>query len=263
MENIPPPNNTLFQYRPPREWAFENLCERVLYCNPSAEFNDPYDFLAPPSLRNMTDEEFEYLRAVFPRLSGEPPIVGESKEDFVRRYNKVFEANEKVFRKTLGFACFSERKDNLLMWSHYGGGGKGFCLEFDPRHKPFHNDEDDALVPVQYRKRLLEAADTVNFLKARERNAKMRFDPNFAHKAEEWKYEEEWRLVKEITNDRETRKIPYDAETLKGIYFGVVATETTIRIVRAIVKDVCPATKLYKMHLNEDEYKLEFGEISS
>ena len=36
-----------------------------------------------------------------------------------------------------GITCLSEVKDDLLMWSHYGGKYKGFCLEFDSKYAPF------------------------------------------------------------------------------------------------------------------------------
>ena len=31
----------------------------------------------------------------------------------------------------MGILCFSEHCDDILMWSHYSDGHKGFCLEFD------------------------------------------------------------------------------------------------------------------------------------
>ena len=33
--------------------------------------------------------------------------------------------------KNASVACFSESNSNFLMWSHYAGGHKGVCLEFD------------------------------------------------------------------------------------------------------------------------------------
>lgn len=35
-----------------------------------------------------------------------------------------------------GIACFSAKVDDLLMWSHYADGHRGFCLEFEGSYPP-------------------------------------------------------------------------------------------------------------------------------
>src|SRR3546814_20770450 len=34
-------------------------------------------------------------------------------------------------RQEMRISCFSSEADNLLMWSHYGDGLRGFCIAFD------------------------------------------------------------------------------------------------------------------------------------
>src|SRR3546814_7447189 len=34
-------------------------------------------------------------------------------------------------RQEMRISCFSSEADNLLMWSHYGDGLRGFCITFD------------------------------------------------------------------------------------------------------------------------------------
>lgn len=36
-----------------------------------------------------------------------------------------------VMREGMRIACFSSEQDSLLLWSHYGDGLRGFCVEFD------------------------------------------------------------------------------------------------------------------------------------
>ena len=43
----------------------------------------------------------------------------------------------KSLNSTFGILCFTEKKDNLLMWSHYANSHKGFVLEFFPEHSYF------------------------------------------------------------------------------------------------------------------------------
>ena len=48
---------------------------------------------------------------------------------------KSFEERNKINLYERGVCCFSEKKDDILMWSHYADGHKGFCLEFiTPKH---------------------------------------------------------------------------------------------------------------------------------
>ncbi|WFU31299.1 DUF2971 domain-containing protein [Bradyrhizobium brasilense] len=34
---------------------------------------------------------------------------------------------------SIRIACFGSERDNLLMWSHYGDGLRGFCIVFDEK----------------------------------------------------------------------------------------------------------------------------------
>src|SRR3546814_10781815 len=36
-----------------------------------------------------------------------------------------------AMRQEMRISCFSSEADNLLMWSHYGDGLRGFCIAFD------------------------------------------------------------------------------------------------------------------------------------
>ena len=37
-----------------------------------------------------------------------------------------------------GVCCLSEKHDDVLMWSHYSNGHKGFCLKFETSYEPFY-----------------------------------------------------------------------------------------------------------------------------
>jgi hypothetical protein len=78
--------------------------------------------------------------------SGKQP---ELKENLRNGAMLALNENREKFLKKNGVACFSERNDNLLMWSHYGGQYKGLCLEFRTEHEPFNK-----LFPVKYVERM-------------------------------------------------------------------------------------------------------------
>ena len=42
-----------------------------------------------------------------------------------------------ILADKLGILCLSERRDDILMWSHYASSHCGVCLEFDTKRMPF------------------------------------------------------------------------------------------------------------------------------
>lgn len=249
MENaFTPPENTLYQYRPPKGWAYENLCQRVLYLGPPADFNDPYDCFLPPALRHLSrDEKVAYLRKHMPSAGGL------TDNGLININASAAEKHAAEFRQNLGVACFSERNDNLLMWSHYADGGKGFCLAFDTRGAPFFNKNFGVTIhKVKYSSALPAGPggriSYVNFL---------------MHKSEDWKYEEEWRYIKRYDNGLEDadRYVGYAGKVLKAVYFGTNATNDTKALVHHIVKGVYPHAKMWQGELDNTEYKVNFKEL--
>lgn len=250
----------LFQYRPPMAWAFGNLYRRVLYFNSPLNFNDPHDFRYPPSLRNMKDEHFALFKKAFADDEDARYRRGESKENFAARANKIIAANFAAFRAHVGFSCFSEHNDNLPdnlpMWSHYGGHGKGFCIAFDTRNEWLFADAN--LAKMQYRDDLPDAADAIRDFPQNRHP----FYHSIVHKSREWEYEKEWRLFKGTADKHpKRREVHYDAKALAAIYLGTNASVDTIETISAIAKEEYPHAKLQQARLAGDKYQLEFVDL--
>ncbi|MGI9337546.1 MAG: DUF2971 domain-containing protein [Gammaproteobacteria bacterium] len=224
MENKPDKlklPEVLFQYRPPELWALENLSRQVIHFTSPEKFNDPYDCNIPPMLSRLPDAGFARLAKMWPDI-----------------------------RKKHGVACLSACNDNLLMWSHYAGRGKGFCLAFEV------NDIDESILafgnhevmPVKYEKNNPSATDIEIWKAGEDKWGKL-----FLHKSEDWKYEQEWRLVKGSEGEEK-----YWAAWLKAIYFGTGATDGMKEIIRSIVEETYPDTELWEGELSKTEYKVVF-----
>lgn len=258
LSHIKPPE-VLFKYcREDDKWAYRNLRQRVIHFSAHHAFNDPYDFLIPLSLRNLTDEQFALLREKRPDMFEHAP---KGKAAFVAHYNQIFEDKQKSFRETYMFACFSKNNDNLAMWSHYANRGKGFCLGFDtnPEKSPIF----EMPAEMQYRTKMPDASDAVSVLTEKHK-AEPYYKGILAHKAESWKYEEEWRLIHryrhiyngviiDVKPDRD-----YDRKSLKAVFFGAHATKKTKESVRAIVETEYKHAKMWQGELDDDEYKVKF-----
>ncbi|ROT94445.1 DUF2971 domain-containing protein [Histidinibacterium lentulum] len=54
-------------------------------------------------------------------------------EDVIAYFNecKDYQPPFQEMRDGVRIACFGSQRDNLLMWSHYADGLRGFCIVFD------------------------------------------------------------------------------------------------------------------------------------
>lgn len=216
----------LFQYRPPAAWAFENLCCGNIYFRSPLGFNDPIDCRTPPVLRRLTDEQLAFLRRTNPDVWGiAADNKGVSKAEFVEKINeKLLSIHDEEIRKC-GIACFSKRGDDPLMWAHYAGGGRGFCLEFDNGGDLYESYD------VDYSGKFPDAYRYVEAL-AKWQEIVPYPELLLTHKDEVWQYEEEVRMFRGGVG-----KLSYPAKTLKAVYFGIAATEDTKTLVRTVIKD--------------------------
>jgi hypothetical protein len=105
----------------------------------------------------------------------------------------------KGFAEHIGVLSLTEKRDNRLMWAHYAQNHKGFVIGFDSEDDYFHQqrsefDEFYHLRKVQYSEnrpeiQLMSAEDGTEI---------------FLTKSKEWEYEQEWRMLKPVSNATET-----------------------------------------------------------
>jgi hypothetical protein len=216
------------------DYCLQNLRNHQLRLTAPLDFNDPYDtasfflidqavesvpydleaFLSMPEVRDhMPEETKELLRS----SDGRPNTVQDillkqipddlSREFTLRFREKIFDqfgkemvhSSNQFFRKNIRVSSFCEINDSIVMWSHYGGYHKGFCLEYDSARLALDVNILGWLHPVRYNTNL---SNVTKYLKA---SIQYRISggqianiwaPIVAcHKSPEWSYEREWRVV--------------------------------------------------------------------
>lgn len=100
--------------------------------------------------------------------------------------NDPFEYEYGVYRNGALISCFTESYNSLLMWSHYSNSHKGYCIKYD--FNDLYDYFNSKLVPVIYSSEryvatLSKSGNTDKIINT------------FIHKASEWKYEKEWRVI--------------------------------------------------------------------
>jgi Protein of unknown function (DUF2971) len=106
------------------------------------------------------------------------------------------------FDNNIGVLSLSEKRDDLLMWAHYAQNHRGFVIGFDGGHGYFHqrlspSDEFRHVRKVQYSKsrpniKLTTVEDATGI---------------FLTKSEDWRYEDEWRMMRPLANASETKVV--------------------------------------------------------
>lgn len=123
----------LLKFCSPNSHALSNLLNSVIYCQHYARFNDPFECWAK-FVSGIPDEKNEPERfAEAVKAWGYDSGKGMNDPDTVAYFEDVL-SYEPPFEEMLDrvrIACFGSEPDNLLMWSHYADGLRGFCIVFD------------------------------------------------------------------------------------------------------------------------------------
>lgn len=244
------------------------LGKNELYCASPKLFNDPFDCKISPAFELGSDDDI-YKKFLYHVISENPSLPAQAQN---RIAWKVFKENIEILRSPellrkrtewqidnlFGICSFSEKNDNLLMWSHYTDSHKGFCVEFDFNmlHSIAMNyikiDQLVNLEKVDYSNEYpilnpyLSIDDTKNYLNG------------LLTKSEVWEYEEEWRI---IYSDNPNESIELPDKVITGVYFGVKCGNDEIDIAKKLFKGKSSKPIFYKAKLKNREFGLEFEKI--
>lgn len=109
--------------------------------------------------------------------------------------------------KKARLSCFSENRDDVLMWSHYAASHTGICIEFDTTvaGSPFRDCKK-----VEYSPDFHIIKDNLDGI----------FERACLVKAQQWQYEKEWRLIRESEEF-----VLFPRKCLTGVIFGCRISE--------------------------------------
>jgi hypothetical protein len=240
--------------------AEQILAETTLYFSSPGMFNDPFDCRLRPSF----DVPKKDLLAIARQLAqGQFPSASRQQQrDLLRKaqprirtdfFEKAYSNWERMVLDNSGILCLSEKRDDILMWSHYAGGHSGVCLEFkyDPGEKflgyalPVHYADEFPEVSV---KQIFDGQqDHVTF-------AKMAFLTKSAH----WSYEKEWRLIDLVPG---VRKYRFPAELLTGLILGNRMTGEQTHKIRKLAAQWSRPPTMYQAHRKDRQFALDIRSL--
>ncbi len=250
----------LYKYEAFSTQALENLKAQGIYFGSPLDFNDPYDCATIPVVLQPSPQEVESIRQHYladettpqeAKLKFEQMPVDELQEMFQRIGAEAISSTVERFGKERGITCFSEINNDLLMWGHYGGKYKGFCLEFSTDHLPFSQADQ-----VKYVDRVPDAS-VIPYLIGSDLEATNAAKDFYLIKSKSWLYEQEWRIVHKNVDTL----YHYEAEALTGVYFGPEITGEALEIIALILRGQNPSVKLFRGKRSKSDFKVEFTGI--
>jgi hypothetical protein len=252
------PPQRIYKYEAPNWRTLQNIKRQVLFFGSPLNFNDPYDCALTPNIQPPKDEDVERLRADYLRRNGlnegqkhefETWSTEELRAMLLRSAQGVIKELIDTFLASRGVTCFSERNDDLLMWSHYGGRYRGVCLEFNTAIDPF-----DRVRQVRYVSSLPQL-DVASIL------LRGKFDPVrelYCTKSDSWRYEREWRAFHEVAGTQYV----YPPEALTGVYFGPDIDDESLEIVCLILAGQNEGVRFYRGSRSTTEFRVLFREFT-
>ena len=218
----------LYKYYPFNQFSLSAIINGYCWFGTPGMFNDPFD-------TQIIDSEF---------------------------LNEINFSKEKIL-------CLSAINDNLLMWAHYADSHKGFCIEYSEYSEEdilnnkrigIYNDWTptlDKAKPVDYwtSDRIENYVKDIpnnekefrNFFNGLSQENKQKIQDKIHHvsfiKHEDWKYEQEYRIV----GTHENNNIFRAPGKITAAYFGMEMTDIDKRTICLILDP-----KLYKDPLYQD-----------
>lgn len=278
--NIP---KSLYKFRSVNEYSLDNLSNSTLYLSIAKTFNDPYD-----SAINFDPQVFFLDNTVFIDKLGIPEeeskrilldkdpfkeIIkfslrnseySEEKADLLYSFiterrkevckDQLLKFNESI-QSSYKICSLSERLDSLPLWAHYAENHKGFVMEYDFNSLDENDIALNCLWPVYYTG-VFEASGL--FKKPKEgKNINNLYAVLAAlHKAPDWAYESEWRLV---CPDSPSEKGMNFKAPLKAVYLGSkLEDDDEFKKLSKVLKCAEIANiPVFRMHLIPEEFRVE------
>lgn len=244
MEKVEVIDGLFFKYRSLKQ-ALEILRENELCFSSPATFNDPFDstfWLQNEGTKeewedhlywiDLDEETVEYM------LTYELQNTGENTYKLSKNIHKNPFKNQKKFKNHAHILSLSRINNNILMWSHYASNHEGVCLCFKAELKDeelgfYFDSEFLPLHEVKYKEYFPKPINMLN----PDKNEFKSFMDFLTTKYDDWKYENEYRLIVPNMGQKKRLTKQYEKKSLEGIIFGLCTSRDNIRQVYEIIDE--------------------------
>jgi hypothetical protein len=251
---IPP--ETLYKYirwsDKPRDKIKHILFKNRFYFADPTTFNDPFDSKIP-IIFNEAYRASEKFHEDFLRIDNklgktnftESEIKQLAKEYYLNPKRKIYDTEKmtqsihKSIKEKIRISCFSTKRDNMLMWSHYADSHQGICIGFHT----FYFLLDPSLVML----------NKVNYVTRFPKFEKLESLPIVTTKSAVWKYENEYRLV----NIDSQPLIEFPKHAIKEVIIGYRMSDDIKQKLLTYLKKNYPKVGVFFSRPNFTKFKMD------
>lgn len=247
----------LYKYNTITKYFLAGLARNELWFSSPLDFNDPFDCKVNLKFGKDRETVQRNFSKVFP--ANRFGQIVDIEEFYEKLFDKpeVFqcllnETTKFVFGEQLGVCCFSEKRDHILMWSHYAGNHAGVCLQFNSAKRGLIHDN---ILPINY----YEDYPVIDLSAYSTTELKTFYFQAICSKSNHWDYEFEWRAV--MAGGRKTN--PYKPTDLDGIIFGVNTSKRDFKKIDAIIRqNNMDHVQYYQAEMSAKAYRLIIKKVS-
>jgi len=249
----------VYKYRNLNNYTEEMIKNNTLYFSNPLNYNDPFDTL----INFYFEGDYDLLCKKYYEL-GVKDYKGFAKSQSI---NYDFNENYKKYPSLVNqsISCFSEKNDNILLWSHYADNHKGICLEY----KTVLNDGyicllfDSSDLKINYPVPMLK----VNYIEKPLKKINVLYTKYFneqlksflSTKSKIWEYENEIRCIISNSQFKSYPNARLEKNVLTGVYFGLKTNETEKIKYKKLVNSYHENVTFYTMTQVPNEYKLNIS----
>ncbi|EPO0009604.1 DUF2971 domain-containing protein [Vibrio alginolyticus] len=277
--NMEFPTDNLYKFASFNENSISALAEQSVWFSDLNSLNDPFEVSVRYEVPvNQSEKVAQYIEAatidrekVLNITRAEARDIAESAykqdpESFCRKFEQAIELviNEhskvlnslNVFSTSLDLPDESSHHENMLMWSHYGMGFTGFCLQFSASKffrsiKELNKESKIGYCKVDY----VTESHVVNPIKYVPYITEDYFSAmQFKH--EQWRYEGELRF---ISGNCGLHKYSHDA--LTKVYIGFKMPVSKQKVLIAIIRQYFPEAQIYRAEVDKQSYRVTATKI--
>ena len=249
----------LYKYRSLEGWKTRKFTKSIItnnelfFAHPDS-FNDPFelgfsisldapegevrDWLIETEMKRHPGSTHDEAKKYADKNIGE--FIGPNKE---KLKPKLEEQIPQRFRNRVGVLSLSQKKDDILMWSHYANCHRGLCFEFlDTNNTSFFSQAKPVNYQVEY--------PVINpfFDTDEEKGRKI-----LLTKSSQWCYEKEWRVI-DYKNKWGVQN--FTEELLTGVIFGCeISNKDKNKVLKWLSNR--SQVKVYEARRNSSNYILE------
>lgn len=253
-----PEVKSLFKYYPVTRYSLVTLATMRFWFSKPSRFNDPFDLAYEIIPEISAGRVVEAIRNDAVRKGASPNQVEVEINKFLSQSGckepseivRLPHLSELIRNKIkdLGIFCMSQTLKNILMWSYYSDGHRGFCVEFERSENNLLGNWEKTR-PVEYVPELPKFT-LESFTKVEDENGS---PEKYAFtKASIWEKEEEWRVVLS-----EGDRLYESPGKVLNIYFGLNMGWEHCSLIKKILSS-CPEIGLWKVIKGADDYEMGF-----